>query len=95
MAYRILYHPKVLREDLPLLNRDLRDRIIQAIERRLTTEPTQYGAPLRHRFKGCWKLRVGDYRIVYMLIHETVLIITIRHRKHVYALVPHRLLWRP
>ena len=95
MTYRILYNPKVLSEDLSLLNRDLHDRIIHAIERRLTTEPLQYGEPLRHRFKGCWKLRVGDYRIVYMFFQHVVLIVAIRHRKNVYALLPHRILWRP
>ena len=92
MTHRILYNPKVLSDDLPLLNRDLHDRIIHAIERRLSAEPMQYGMPLRHRFKGCWKLRVGDYRIVYRLIQDVVLIVAVRHRKNVYAVLPHRVL---
>ena len=95
MTYRILYHPRVLSDDLPLLNRDLRDRIARAIEQRLRTAPTFYGEPLRHRLKGYWKLRVGDYRVVYTLIEQTVLITAVRHRKVVYALAPQRLLWRP
>ena len=95
MTYRILYHPRVQGEDLPLLNRDLRDRIARVIEQRLTTEPTYYGESLRHHLKGYWKLRVGDYRIVYTLIEQTVLVIAVRHRKNVYAISVRRLIWRP
>ena len=95
MAYRILYHPRVLNEDLPLLNRDLRDRIARAIEQRLASEPSYYGEPLRHRLKGYWKLRVGDYRVVYTLIEQTLLVIAVRHRKNVYVIAPQRLMWRP
>ncbi len=95
MAYRIVYHPAVLAEDIPSINRNLQRRLVQAIERRLTTEPTVYGAPLRHRLKGYWKLRVGDYRIVYEVVGQEVRILRIDHRKDVYALPAQRLSWRP
>lgn len=37
-------------------------------------------------FEGLFKLRVGDYRIIYELIHEEQLIIihTIGHRREIY-----------
>ena len=95
MAFRILYHPRVQGEDLPVLNRDLRDRMARAVEQRLAAEPTYYGEPLRHHLKGYWKLRVGDYRIVYTLIEQTILVIAVRHRKEVYAISVRRLVWRP
>ena len=95
MTYRLLYHPQVVEKDLPAINRNLQVRIRHAIERRLATEPTYYGEPLRHRLKGYWKLRVGDYRVIYAVAGQQVLIITIGHRKEVYAARPHRLLWRP
>ncbi len=95
MAYRILYHPRVLDLDLPLLNRNLRSRIARAIEQRLQTQPSYYGVPLRQQLKGYWKLRVGDYRVVYAFRGQAALIIAIRHRKNVYAAAPQRLIWRP
>lgn len=95
MAYTIVYHPAVLGEDIPSINRNLQTRIMQAIEKRLTTEPTYYGVPLRHQLKGYWKLRVGDYRVVYQMRGQEVWIMKIDHRKDVYALSPQRLLWRP
>ena len=94
MAYRILYHRRVLEEDIPSLSPDLRRRIARAIGQRLVTQPTYYGGPLRHRLKGYWKLRVGDYRVVYTLRGRTLIVIAIRHRKLVYALAPQRLIWK-
>ena len=95
MAHWILYHPRVLTEDLPAVNRNLYARISRAIEHRLTTEPVYYGEPLRHRLKGFWKLRVGDYRIIFRVSDQTVLIVAIGHRKDVYAGAPQRILWKP
>ena len=95
MAYRLVYHPAVLGEDLPAINRNLQTRIVQAIERRLTTEPSHYGEPLRYRLKGYWKIRVGDYRIVYQVVGQEVWVFRIDHRKQVYDVPPQRLIWRP
>ena len=95
MAYRIVYHPEVLAEDLPKLPRNLRSRIHQAIQQRLGTEPSHYGEPLRHTLKGYWKLRVGDYRVIFQLRNDCVLVIEIGHRKDIYAAPIRRFLWRP
>lgn len=95
MAHRILYHPAVREEDLPRIDRQLQERIRRAIEQRLLTEPTYYGEPLRHRLKGYWKLRVGDYRVIYRLVGQEVWILTIGHRKDVYATPERRLSWYP
>ncbi|MBS0154305.1 MAG: type II toxin-antitoxin system RelE/ParE family toxin [Nitrospira sp.] len=45
---------------------------------------TKYGVPLQKTLKGYWKLRVGDYRVVYKLEKDGVLILAVRHRKTVY-----------
>lgn len=84
MPFSLRYHPAVGEEDVPGIPRNLRRRIADAIESRLTLRPHQYGAPLRKTLKGYWKLRVGDYRVVYKLEGDEVLIFAIRHRKTVY-----------
>jgi mRNA interferase RelE/StbE len=38
-------------------------------------------------FRNIFRIRVGDYRIVYRKTHKEVYIILIRHRKDVYRLV--------
>ena len=79
------YHPAVRDEDLPLIDRKTKDRIQRAIEERLRTAPHDYGEPLRKSLKGYWKLRAGDYRVVFKVIKSEVWILGIRHRKSVYA----------
>ena len=95
MAYRVIYHPAVFQEDLPGIPHNLHIRIERAIQQRLTTEPTHYGESLRYRLKGYWKLRVGDYRVVYTIVGQEVWIYRIDHRKDVYVVSPQRFLWRP
>ena len=95
MDYQVVYHPAVLADDLPTINRNLHARICRAIEQRLTTAPTYYGKPLRQQLRGYWKLRVGDYRIVYRIVGQEVWIYYIQLRRDVYTVPPKRLLWRP
>ena len=40
--------------------------------------------PLHGTFKGTYKLRVGDYRIVYILRNEIMVILSAGHRKEIY-----------
>ncbi len=56
----------------------------KAIEERLQAASQNYGEPLRKSLKGYWKLRVGDYRVVFKVIESEVWILGIRHRKSVY-----------
>jgi len=65
--------------------------IKRAIEDRLATQPETYGKPLRKTLKGYWKLRVGDYRIVFKVSSNSILIFGIIHRKEVYKLIKKRI----
>jgi len=66
----------------------LRDR--RAIWRRilrLGEDPHGPGtSALRHELQGYWKLRVGDYRVIYEVqgSRMVVLVVTVGHRRHVY-----------
>ena len=87
MSFVVIYHPDVKSVDIPQLNETLKRRIKKAIEERLKTAPQRYGEPLRKTLKGYWKLRVGDYRIIFKVIETEVWILGIVHRKNVYARV--------
>ncbi len=60
--------------------------IRNAIEKKLTVNPISFGKPLQYSLKGYRRLRVGDYRVVYTIIDDKVLvfIIDIDHRKAIY-----------
>jgi mRNA interferase RelE/StbE len=92
MPFSIYYLPVVHAEDLPLIDHGTKERIRKAIKERLTTAPQSYGKPLRKDLRGYWKLRVGDYRVVFKIAEKEVWVIAIRHRKSVYTDLAGRLL---
>ena len=87
MGYTLKYHPSVKTEDIPKLDKRTASRIKQAIETRLLSAPQEYGEPLRRTLKGYWKLRVGDYRVVFRVQDDDILIFGIIHRKEAYQIV--------
>ncbi len=95
MPYTLGYHPRVAEDDLPGIPANLHARIARSIHGRLTSEPVRYGVPLRGTLKGYWKLRVGDYRVVFSIAGEEVWILAILHRRDVYDAVGARLRWAP
>ena len=91
MVLRFKYHPDVKRSDLPKIDAKNRGMIKRAIEERLATQPEAYGKPLQRTLKGYWKLRVGDYRVVFKVSSDTIFIFGIIHRKEVYRLIKKRI----
>ena len=91
MPFELRYHPDVKAIDIPQLDAKLKARIKHVIETRLTTAPQQYGAPLRKTLHGYWKLRVGDYRVVFKIVGPEVRVLGIIHRKKVYESIEKRL----
>ena len=91
MTFELRYHPDVRDIDIPKLNETLKKRIKKAIKERLSISPHQYGEPLRKTLKGYWKLRVGNYRVVYKVEGNEVWIFAIINRKDVYTKVIKRI----
>ena len=91
MSFTLRYHQAVRSDDLPLIDRKMKDRIRRAIEERVQTLPHEYGEPLRKTLKGYWKLRVGDYRVVFKIMKSEVCILGIRHRKEIYKDIDKRM----
>lgn len=90
MSYELLYHAAVAERDLPGIPPAIRSRIRAAIESRLSVAPEKYGKPLRHTLKGYFKLRIGDYRVVFRVAGNEVRILGIGHRKAIYEIASGR-----
>lgn len=63
----------------------------EAIKRYVTkletfNDPRSVGKALSHDYKGCWRYRVGDYRLICKIQDKALIIevIHIAHRKEVY-----------
>jgi mRNA interferase RelE/StbE len=87
VVYTIRYHHLVKKEDLPKLDNTSKARIRKAIETKLMVAPEEYGEPLRKTLKGYWKLRVGDYRVVFKVEGNEITVLGIRHRRDVYEVM--------
>ena len=84
MVYHLIYHGDVEKIDLPRIDAKNKSMIKRAIEERLRTKPEVYGKPLQRTLKGYWKLRVGEYRIIFKIFGNELRIYGIIHRKRVY-----------
>ncbi len=83
--WKIVYKHSV-KKDLKKIPKKIKSLIKRTIEERLKTDPIYFGTPLKQNLKGLMKLRVGDYRIIYSIKKDTIIvyIIKIGHRKEVY-----------
>jgi mRNA interferase RelE/StbE len=82
LAYNVLYKRSVQR-DLKKLPRAEVQRILSQVEEELSKNAETYPV-LKGQFAGLRKCRVGDYRVIYALFENEVLVLRIGHRKDVY-----------
>ena len=63
-----------------------RMRIVAAIDR--LAEAPYLGTALKGGLKGLWRIRVGNYRILYEIRHDELVVLVVRvvHRQEAYRL---------
>lgn len=81
--YSVLFKQNAKKE-FSKLDRQNQKRIFSKIKQLSTI--LQLGVPLVGKLAGLWKLRVGDYRIIYELQKANLIIYVLKigHRKNVY-----------
>lgn len=69
---------------LKKLRKEEKSRIIKKLKE-LREDPHK-GTPLVANLSGLWRIRMGDYRIVYQIKNEELIIMVLKigHRKNVY-----------
>ena len=85
MASFSLQWRKSTRKDLRRIPREAVSRIIAGVEK-LAEEPLPHGSEKLSGSERTYRIRVGDYRVVYELLRDAkiVEIQRVRHRKDVY-----------
>ncbi len=83
--YKVFYLDSV-QEDFEKLDKPVVKRILNKIESHLAKDPKGLGKMLTGQFKGFWRYRVGDFRIIYRIAEKEILILVARvgHRKSIY-----------
>jgi mRNA interferase RelE/StbE len=74
VTYSIVVDELVLKKDFRKIGPEDQKKIIRAIRQRLATRPKDYGEPLRGELKGFWRLRVGQFRVIYEINEDQVVV---------------------
>jgi mRNA interferase RelE/StbE len=84
MAYSIQFKPVALRQ-LEELPRDTQRRIAAKIED-LREYATPVGSKKLSGLDDTWRIRIGDYRVVYQLRRAVLLVLVLKigHRREIY-----------
>ncbi len=85
MTYRVDFTTAAARE-IQKLPRRVRDRLLDAIDD-LAEDPRPHGAKKLVGEKTAWRIRVGDYRVIYDVFDEalTVTVVRAAHRREAYS----------
>ena len=84
MSYSITFKKSVFK-DLNRLSKKDAKVILDRINLELTQNAERCPA-LKGQFKGLRKLRIGNYRVIFAIIENDVLILRIAHRKDIYRI---------
>lgn len=72
------------REDFETLPVTMQQRVLEVFGR-LGAWPHVSGIkPLTGEWAGCFRIRTGDWRVIFRVVRPDVLVVRIRHRKDVY-----------
>jgi mRNA interferase RelE/StbE len=84
-VYKVLLKPSAVKDVDDIDRRVDRDRISKRIQA-LAENPRPYGAEKLEGFEAMYRIRQGDYRVVYEIddAEKIVFVIKVRHRKDVY-----------
>lgn len=76
--WRIKINRFVLEEDFKKIPPPDQKRILKVIRKKLSLDPEGYGKPLTGEFAGYWRLRIEDYRVIYRIQKEEIVVLVIK-----------------
>ncbi len=83
MDYSIEYDPKAVKE-LKKLDKHEASKILDGIEDYASSQNSSKIKKLKTPFDGAYRLRIGDYRVIFYQEDNLILISKIAHRKQIY-----------
>lgn len=82
MNYRLLYTHRAIR-DIERLDPQVKERIGKTLLR-YERDPLQYAEMLTQSAIGSYRFRIGDYRVVFDLEGEEIVVLRVGHRREIY-----------
>ena len=87
MTYRLVVSDKV-KKQLKKMDKHVRLMLAKDMKKHLdgVENPRQMGKALTGQFKGLWRYRIGNYRVICDIIDDdlVILVIEVGHRKDIY-----------
>lgn len=87
MAWTLRFTETALKQ-LKKLDRQTSDLITRALDEKIakSPDPHLFGKALTGEFKGYWRYRIGDYRVICELREKEliILVIALGHRREIY-----------
>lgn len=80
--YKVLFTQKALK-DLENIDKEMQSRIATKLKE-YAKEPLRYARRLISPKIGTYRFRVGDYRVIFDIDRENIVILRIGHRKSIY-----------
>jgi len=82
MAHKIVYTRRAVR-DISGLPRQVKDRIKRTLER-YSANPLSYARKMADTVLGTYRFRIGDYRIIFDIEDNEIVILRVGHRIEIY-----------
>ena len=76
--WQVKIHPLVIKDDFKGIPPNEQKIIIRTLHKKLSLDPQAYGEPLRGEFLNYWRLRIGDYRAVYRIDKDKIIVLVIK-----------------
>lgn len=75
--FEVLIDELVFKKDFKKIDKTDQLKIIKTIRKKLTSKPQEFGKPLKGELKGFWKLRIGEYRVIYEIEKDKIIVYVI------------------
>jgi mRNA interferase RelE/StbE len=82
MTYRLVYTRRAVR-DISKLERSVKERIKKSLEK-YAEEPFSYARKMADPTLGTYRFRIGEYRVVFDIEGDELVILRLGHRSEIY-----------
>ncbi len=76
--WTIRIHRLIFNEDFKNIPLIQQKHILSTIQKKLSVDPQAYGKSLTGPFTGYWRLRIEDYRVIYRIVKDQVIVSVIK-----------------
>ena len=76
--WQVKLHQLIFKEDFKNIPTFDQKRILKTIDKKLTLDPKAFGKPLIGLLQGYWRLRIEDYRVIYQIIGNEIIVFVVK-----------------